>query len=228
VRALASVILFSILISSYFVLTSLFNPYIPIPFIPATQVDPPVWDPPVKQPTITPPVTPPGGPKTNAVTTPMIVDSVIRVDSSLSKPITINNNPTGNSNDTSNALPGGPKVETGGGSSLIDSTFTGDFLEVPPSFPGGDKALFSFLQKNISYPESVKEVGGKGIVAITFVLDKEGNVTEVTALKASRYSELNQEAIRVVKKLPRWNPGKQQDHPVKARMIIPIRFELKQ
>jgi len=110
----------------------------------------------------------------------------------------------------------------------MDSTFTGDFLTDPPTFPGGEKALFGFLQKHVSYPESVKEMGGKGTVAITFVLDKEGNVTEVTALKASKYSELNNEALRVVKKLPKWNPGKHKGQPVKSRMILPIRFELKQ
>lgn len=225
VRSLFSVVLISLLISAYCFYTSFINPIVIIPFIPAIQVDVPHITPPVA-PLIHPPVTPPGGFKTNAITAPIVVDSILKIDSVPFVPVTINI-ALGNSKDSSNTGMGEPKILTGG-TNLVDSTYTGDFLDTPPTFPGGDKALFGFLQKHISYPESVKEMHGKGVVAVGFVLDREGNVTEVTALKASKYSELNQEAIRVIQKLPKWNPGKQQGHAVKARMIIPIRFELKQ
>ena len=143
-----------------------------------------------------------------------------------------NNNPssTGNPNDT--ARGDAPLIPIqGGGGKYIDedtTTYDGPILQEPPTFPGGDEALFGFLRKNISYPEQVKEIGGKGIVGISFILDKEGNVTDVSVRNATKYFQLDNEALRVVKKLPKWNPGKQQGRPVKVRMILPIRFELKQ
>lgn len=227
-KALSSIILIVTLLIATSYLTSSLNPLVTIPDTFAVQIDPPIVDPPTILPPITPPVTPPGGPaKGNEFTTPIVaIDSVMKTDSATTLPFNTTAG-TGNPKDTGSTGTGEPKVETGG-PNLIDSTFTGDFLTDPPTFPGGDKALFGFLQKNIYYPETVKEIGGTGIVAVSFVLDKEGNVTEVTALKSSKYSELNQEAIRVIKKLPKWNPGKQQGHAVKARMILPIRFELKQ
>lgn len=137
----------------------------------------------------------------------------------------------GHSNDTVNRyipnLIGGNFGNEKKGNDGIDSTFDGIFLEEPPTFPGGDDALRAFLKNNVIFPVYVKEVGGSGIVGVSFIVDKEGNITGVDAAKKTRYPELDHEAIRVVKKFPKWNPGKQQGNPVKVRMILPIRFELK-
>lgn len=228
-KALFSVMLLSVLLVTVSFFTSSFEPIIDIPPTPPERVDIPYILPPIIPP-VTPPITPPAsGLKGNELTAPVVTtDSVIPVDSIPATTLATTNT-SGNSKDTtSHAGPTGATPVTGGVSIPIDTALPGSFLTDPPSFPGGDQALFNFLRKNLNYPESVKDINGKGVVAVTFILDKEGYVTEVSALKASRYPELNAEAIRVVKKLPKWNPGKQHGHAVKARMILPIRFELKQ
>lgn len=142
-----------------------------------------------------------------------------------------NTNTSNNNSDTSST---GLDLGNGGhtdGRKLIDedtATYDGPILEEPPAFPGGDPALFSYLKKNVLYPESVKEIGGKGLVGVSFIIDKEGYVTGVKIIRGCGYTELNNEAMRVIKNLPQWTPGKQQGRPVKVRMILPIRFELKQ
>ena len=121
-----------------------------------------------------------------------------------------------------------PNPNTGGGNpgtERIDSIVS--FPDDMPEFPGGDEALFAFLKKNVTYPREVLEENGKGIAGISFVIDKEGNVTDATVLKKTKFIQLDEEALRVVKKLPKWNPGKQQGRPVRVRMILPIRFDVK-
>ena len=154
-------------------------------------------------------------------------DSILKIDSTLF--VSINTKPSGEGHlDTTNAVK--PNSEIGKGKEnapqKVDSIY--DYLDGDqPTFPGGDEALFAFLKKNISYPQEVKEVDGKGIVGISFVVDKEGNVTDVSVLKKTKFFQLDNEALRVIRKLPKWNPGKQQGRPVRVRMILPIRFELK-
>lgn len=136
-----------------------------------------------------------------------------------------NNGEKGNKEPENNPVGSGEKGKENS-SEKKDSVY--DYLDGDqPTFPGGDNALFAFLQKNISYPQEIKEIGGKGIVGISFIIDKEGNVTDVNVLKKTKFFQLDNEALRVVKKLPKWFPGKQQGRPVRVRMILPIRFEVK-
>jgi len=167
-------------------------------------------------------------PNTNQNTEPIVTD-----DSEKDEPkITLvnpNNNPNGNQNDTASNNP--PFIPSGGGEKYIDpidtTTFDGVFLQEKPEFPGGDPAMKKFLQNNVIYPQYVKEINGKGIVNVGFTVDKEGNIADVVLLNAAKYQELNYEAMRVVKKMPQWHPGKQQGRAVKVRMNLPIKFDLK-
>jgi protein TonB len=66
------------------------------------------------------------------------------------------------------------------------------------------------------------------VVGISFVIGKDGSVTDINLYRGTIYSQLNNEAMRVITKMPKWEPGRQNGKPVKVRMILPIRFELKE
>ena len=94
-----------------------------------------------------------------------------------------------------------------------------------PSFPGGDGALFSYLMKNLKYPEEAKEIGIAGKVIITFVVETDGSITEVTVARGIG-PLCDEEAMRVVKSMPNWSPGKQNNIPVRVRFNLPVKFTL--
>ena len=100
-----------------------------------------------------------------------------------------------------------------------------DVVEEMPQFPGGQDALFSFLQKNVKYPEKAEYKGIEGRVVVTFIIETDGSVNDVEV--ASPVHELlDSEAIRVVKSMKGWIPGKQNGKPVRVKYTIPITFRL--
>ncbi len=98
-------------------------------------------------------------------------------------------------------------------------------LEDKPEFPGGEMALLSYLATNTKYPLLAQETGISGRVYVSFIIDKKGNVTNVKLVR-SVHEILDKEALRVVKTLPQWKPGKQRGVPVRVEYIIPITFVL--
>jgi len=100
-------------------------------------------------------------------------------------------------------------------------------VEQMPSFPGGEKEMLSFLSKNIKYPVIAQEQGIQGMVVLRFVVGKSGEVSDVTVLRSLDPS-CDKEAIRVVKSMPRWIPGKQNGNPVLVYYTLPVRFTLQQ
>lgn len=98
-------------------------------------------------------------------------------------------------------------------------------VQFMPEFPGGQKALLSFLSKNVNYPVIAQENGVQGKVYVTFIIDEKGRVTSPTILRGEDES-LNREAIRVVSSMPNWKPGRQQGKAVKVRFNVPIHFQL--
>jgi periplasmic protein TonB len=98
-------------------------------------------------------------------------------------------------------------------------------VEEQPSFPGGEEALMEFLGKNIAYPPMAKESGIQGTVFVTFVVEPDGSVTNVKTLRGIG-GGCDEEAIRVVKNMPKWKPGKQRGKPVRVQFNLPIRFIL--
>lgn len=121
-------------------------------------------------------------------------------------------------------------LPTGGGSKPFEDdtvTYPPTAIQELPRFPGGDDELFRFLKSNMYIPETIRDMGKvKAKMGVTFVIDKDGSVKEVALVQGSKYSELNNEALRLVKKMPVWEPGRQNGLPVKVRLNLPISVTL--
>lgn len=96
-------------------------------------------------------------------------------------------------------------------------------LEVEAEFPGGRQAWLSYLSNNLKYPSSLKEKNIKGEVVVTFTVNVQGRVENVTVIK-SLHPELDKEAIRVIQKSPKWKPAMQNNNKVPAYMTQPVIF----
>ena len=100
-----------------------------------------------------------------------------------------------------------------------------DVVEQMPSFPGGPAALMQYLSSNIKYPVVAEENGVQGRVVCTFVVEKDGSITDVKVVKSVDPS-LDKEAMRVVKSMPKWIPGKQNGSAVRVKYTVPVTFRL--
>lgn len=100
-----------------------------------------------------------------------------------------------------------------------------DVVEQMPQFPGGQGALFEYLSKQIKYPVIAEENGVQGRVIVTFVVERDGSITDVKVVKSVDPS-LDKEAQRVVKGMPRWIPGKQNGSAVRVKYTVPVTFRL--
>jgi TonB family protein len=98
-------------------------------------------------------------------------------------------------------------------------------VELMPGFDGGEEALYKWLGENIKYPQEAKETGIMGTVIVTFVVEKDGSLTGFHVLKDIG-GGCSKEALRVVKAMPKWIPGKQNGVPVRVQFNLPIRFTL--
>ncbi|REJ80976.1 MAG: energy transducer TonB [Bacteroidetes bacterium] len=99
-------------------------------------------------------------------------------------------------------------------------------VEEMPTFPGGEDKLFEYLSKNIKYPPVARENGIQGRVYVTFVVDKDGKVKDAKVLRGIG-GGCDEEAIRVVKAMPQWKPGKQNGRNVQVQYNLPVSFTLK-
>jgi protein TonB len=98
-------------------------------------------------------------------------------------------------------------------------------VEDQPGPVGGMSAFNQYLSKSIRYPEQARRMGIEGRVFVEFVVDKDGSITEVKAIKGIG-GGCDEEAVRVVQNAPKWTPGKQRGRPVKVRMVVPILFRM--
>lgn len=98
-------------------------------------------------------------------------------------------------------------------------------VEEPPLFQGGDEARIRFISENIKYPEDARIKGIQGTVFVTFVIETDGSVTNVRILRGIG-GGCDEEAIRVVENMPKWNPGKQRGENVRVMFNMPIKFAL--
>jgi protein TonB len=100
-----------------------------------------------------------------------------------------------------------------------------DVVEQMPSYPGGMGALMQYLSSNIKYPVIAEENGIQGRVICTFVVERDGSITDVRIAKSVDPS-LDKEAMRVVSKMPKWIPGKQNGSAVRVKYTLPVTFRL--
>lgn len=100
-----------------------------------------------------------------------------------------------------------------------------DVVEEMPSFPGGNGALMSYLASNIKYPVVAQENGVQGRVSVSFVVERDGSISDVRVARSVDPS-LDREAQRVVKSMPRWKPGKQNGSAVRVKYTVPVVFRL--
>ena len=98
-------------------------------------------------------------------------------------------------------------------------------VESMPSFPGGDAALFKYLNDNIKYPVIAQESGIQGRVICQFVVNRDGSIVDIEVVRSVDKS-LDAEAIRVIKNMPRWTPGKQRGKTVRVKYTLPVNFRL--
>ena len=100
-------------------------------------------------------------------------------------------------------------------------------VEQMPQFPGGETALLKFINDNIRYPIPAQEAGIQGRVVVRFVVSKTGEIRDVTVLRSVE-SSLDKEAVRVIKMMPKWIPGKQNGNSVAVYFTVPVVFKLMQ
>ena len=99
-------------------------------------------------------------------------------------------------------------------------------VESMPEFPGGQQALFKYLSDNIKYPVIAQENGIQGRVICQFVVNKDGSIVDVEVVRSGGDPSLDKEAIRVIKSMPKWKPGKQRGKPVRVKYTVPVNFKL--
>lgn len=100
-----------------------------------------------------------------------------------------------------------------------------DVVEQMPSFPGGPSALMEWLSNNVKYPVVAQENGVQGRVVVSFVVERDGSITDVKVVRGVDPS-LDREASRVVRAMPRWIPGKQNGSAVRVKYNVPVAFRL--
>lgn len=115
-------------------------------------------------------------------------------------------------------------LETAGLKVIEEQAFT--IVEQMPSFPGGEKAMMKFLGENVKYPREAMNNKISGVVYITFVVNAEGDIRNPTVLR-SLSPECDAEALRVINKMPKWNPGRQRKTAVPVQYNLPITFSLR-
>lgn len=115
--------------------------------------------------------------------------------------------------------PVGPVVED------VDENMVYDVVEQNPKFPGGDEALMKWLYENLKYPTICQEQGIQGRVITQFVVNRDGSIVDITIVR-SPDPYMSKEAERVLKKMPKWQPGRQRGKAVRVKFTLPITFRL--
>ena len=99
-------------------------------------------------------------------------------------------------------------------------------VETMPEFPSGQQALFKYLSENVKYPVIAQENGIQGRVICQFVVNKDGSIVDVEVVRSGGDPSLDKEAVRVIKSMPKWKPGKQRGKAVRVKYTVPVNFKL--
>lgn len=109
----------------------------------------------------------------------------------------------------------------------VNDTTIHQGVDQRPEFVGGNTALYDYVAKNIHYPDSAKETGIQGKVFVSFIVEKNGSISNVNLMNSGGDKMLDDEAIRVIASMPPWLPGKKQGKEVRTKFVLPIIFRLK-
>ena len=112
---------------------------------------------------------------------------------------------------------------SGNGMQTYKEVFEYDYVEVKPSFPGGNEALLNYINKNRRYPADAYERGIEGRVTCSFVVNADGNISHIKVIKGCHKS-LNMEAMRLLAEMPCWHPGRHSRQCVPVRVVHSIPF----
>ncbi len=96
-------------------------------------------------------------------------------------------------------------------------------VDEPAKYPGGQAEMFKYLKDNLKYPEVAKANNVHGRVIVAFVIEKDGSTSEFK-VKRGLSNECNEEAIRLIKSMPKWEPGKKKGKAVRTSMMVPVNF----
>ena len=99
-------------------------------------------------------------------------------------------------------------------------------VERMPEFPGGQQAMFEFLSKNVHYPKVAEKARAQGRVICQFVVNQDGTIEDVHVVRSGGHVALDKEAVRVIKLMPKWKPGKMGGEPVRVKYTVPVNFRL--
>lgn len=107
-----------------------------------------------------------------------------------------------------------------------DASGVYEYAEVMPSYPGGETALENFIQNNLDYPQEALDADQEGQIRIRFAVDEQGKVYEPSIVGPKVGFGMEEAALAVVRKMPRWNPGRIKGQNVKTRFTLPITYQL--
>ena len=99
-------------------------------------------------------------------------------------------------------------------------------VESMPECPGGQQAVFKYLSENVKYPVIAQENGIQGRVICQFVVNRDGSIVDVEVVRSAGDASLDKEAVRVIKSMPKWKPGKQRGKAVRVKYTLPVNFKL--
>ncbi|MDQ4139967.1 MAG: TonB family protein [Bacteroidota bacterium] len=118
-----------------------------------------------------------------------------------------------------------PSGTIGSSDAATTATEIRDFVEQMPEFPGGMKKMYEFIRQNLRYPNEASRLGLEGMVVVSFVVDKTGQISDIKVIKDVGGGTA-EEAIRVIRSMKAWQPGRQNGQPVSVRFTLPLRFSL--
>ena len=98
--------------------------------------------------------------------------------------------------------------------------------EVMPEFPGGMEAMYKFIVDNLTYPEDAGEINVQGRCLVQFIVEKDGSLSNIEVVHSVGHQSFDEEAVRVVKMMPKWKPGSQKEKIVRCKYILSFKFRL--
>ena len=121
---------------------------------------------------------------------------------------------------------GGAMAQTDGSATVVENVIY-TVVEHKPEFPGGMDALVAWIGSHVQYPAKAREEGLQGTVFVTFVVERDGLISNVRVIRHREETALlEEEAVRLVRTMPKWKPGKQRGKKVRVQFNLPIQFML--